>query len=89
VPMAAESGYPGFVVTVWTGFFMPAGTPKPVSERFHKAALEIANMPDIKERLVALGFETTTTSTEQFGREVSEEIKRWSDVVQKAKLKTQ
>jgi tripartite-type tricarboxylate transporter receptor subunit TctC len=68
---------------------MPAGTPKPVSERFHKAALEIANMPDIKERLVALGFETTTTSTEQFGRDVSAEIKRWSDVVQKAKLKTQ
>jgi tripartite-type tricarboxylate transporter receptor subunit TctC len=89
VPTVAESGYPGFVITVWTGFFMPAGTPKPVSERFHKAALEIANMPDIKERLVALGFETTATSTEQFGRDVSAEIKRWSDVVQKAKLKTQ
>jgi tripartite-type tricarboxylate transporter receptor subunit TctC len=89
VPTVAESGYPGFVITVWTGFFMPAGTPKPVSERFHKAALEIASMPDIKERLVALGFETTTTSTEQFGRDVSAEIKRWSDVVQKSKLKTQ
>src|SRR5262245_22339979 len=89
VPTVAESGYPGFVINVWSGFFMPANTPKPVVERFHAAALEVANMPDIKEKLTGLGFDTTTTSSEQFGREVSEEIKRWSDVVQKAKLRTQ
>jgi tripartite-type tricarboxylate transporter receptor subunit TctC len=89
VPTVAESGYPGFVINVWSGFFMPANTPRPVIERFHKAALEVANMPDIKEKLAGLGFDTTTTSTDQFARDVSEEVKRWSDVVQKAKLKAQ
>jgi tripartite-type tricarboxylate transporter receptor subunit TctC len=89
VPTVAESGYPGFVINVWSGFFMPANTPKAVVERFHAAALEVANLPEIKERLASLGFDTATTSTEQFGREVSEEVKRWSDVVQKAKLRTQ
>jgi tripartite-type tricarboxylate transporter receptor subunit TctC len=89
VPTVAESGYPGFVINVWSGFFMPAGTPKAVVERFHTAALEAASMPDIREKLSGLGFDTTVTSTEQFGRDVSEEVKRWSDVVQKAKLRTQ
>jgi tripartite-type tricarboxylate transporter receptor subunit TctC len=89
VPTVAESGYPGFVINVWSGFFMPANTPKPIVERFHAAALEVANLPDIKEKLAGLGFDTTTTSTGQFGREVSEEVKRWTEVVQKAKLRTQ
>ena len=89
VPTVAESGYPGFVINVWSGFFMPANTPKAVVERFHAAALEVANLPDIRGKLTSLGFDTTTTSTEQFGREVSEEVKRWTDVVQKAKLRTQ
>ena len=33
VPTAAESGYPGFSVSVWTGFFVPAKTPKPIADR--------------------------------------------------------
>jgi tripartite-type tricarboxylate transporter receptor subunit TctC len=89
VPTVAQSGYPGFVINVWSGFFMPANTPKSVVERFHAAALDVANLPEIKDKLTGLGFDTATTSTEQFGREVSEEVKRWTDVVQKAKLRTQ
>ena len=33
VPTAAESGYPGFSVSVWTGFFVPAKTPKPIADK--------------------------------------------------------
>jgi tripartite-type tricarboxylate transporter receptor subunit TctC len=89
VPTVAESGYPGFAINVWSGFFMPANTPRSVVERFHQAALEIAGMPEIKDKLVTLGFDTATTSREQFARALAAEIKRWSDVVQAAKLRTQ
>jgi tripartite-type tricarboxylate transporter receptor subunit TctC len=89
VPTVAESGYPGFAINVWSGFFMPANTPRPVVERFHQAALEIAGMAEIKDKLATLGFDTATTSREQFARDLADEIKRWSDVVQAAKLKTQ
>jgi tripartite-type tricarboxylate transporter receptor subunit TctC len=68
---------------------MPANTPRPVVERFHQAALEIAGMAEIKDKLATLGFDTATTSREQFARDLADEIKRWSDVVQAAKLKTQ
>ena len=89
VPTVAESGYPGFAINVWSGFFMPAGTPKPVVARFNDAAQQVANLPEIRDKLVALGFDTTTTSSEQFARDLADEVKRWTDVVSKAKLKTQ
>ena len=46
-------------------------------------------MPDIKERLVTLGFDTTSTSGERFRTDIVAEIKRWTEVVQKAKIKIQ
>ena len=88
VPTVAEAGYAGVVINVWTGFFMPANTARTAAERFQAAALEIAAQPEIRDKLVTLGFDTTATPGEPFGRELVDETKRWSDVVQKAKLKT-
>ena len=89
VPTVAEAGYPGFAVNVWCGFFMPAATPAPVAERFGREVLAVAAMPEIKDKLAALGFDTATTASEQFARDLSDEIKRWTEVVQKAQIKTQ
>jgi tripartite-type tricarboxylate transporter receptor subunit TctC len=85
VPTVAEQGYPGVVINVWTGFFAPANTPPPVIERLAQATAEIAAMPDIKDRLAGLGFDTGITTGEQFRRDLGDEIKRWSGVVQKVR----
>jgi tripartite-type tricarboxylate transporter receptor subunit TctC len=50
---------------------MPAATPKPIVARFNAATLEVANRPEIRDKLVALGFATTTTSSEQFARDLA------------------
>jgi tripartite-type tricarboxylate transporter receptor subunit TctC len=34
VPTVAKSGFPGFEAYAWWGIFAPAGTPKPIIERF-------------------------------------------------------
>jgi tripartite-type tricarboxylate transporter receptor subunit TctC len=86
VPTAAESGYPGFAVTVWAGFFVPARTPKPIAERLGAAIIKVAEMPDIKQRLTQLGFEPTNIPDEQFQRDLAAERKRWREVVEKAGL---
>jgi tripartite-type tricarboxylate transporter receptor subunit TctC len=87
VPTAAESGYPGFSVSVWTGFFVPAKTPKPIADRLEGAILKVANEPEIKAKLSQLGFEPTNIPGEQFQRDVVAELKRWDDVVAKAGIK--
>ena len=44
-------------------------------------------MPDIKAKLSQLGFEPTNIPGEQFQRDVSAELKRWSEVVDKAGIR--
>jgi tripartite-type tricarboxylate transporter receptor subunit TctC len=41
VPTAAESGFPGFEANAWWGVFAPAGTPRPMIERFAAALTEV------------------------------------------------
>jgi len=87
VATAAESGYPGFSVSVWAGFFVPARTPKPVADRLEAVILKVAGDPEIKGKLTHLGFEPTSIAGEPFGRDIAAELKRWDEVVEKAGLK--
>ena len=87
VPTAAESGYPGFSVSVWTGFFVPAKTPKPLADKLEGIVLKVAGEPEIKAKLSQLGFEPTSIAGGQFQRDVVAEIKRWDDVIDKAGIR--
>ena len=87
IPTAAESGYPGFSVTVWAGFFVPAKTPNPIADRLGDAIIKVAEMPDIKTKLGQLGFEPTSIPGERFQRDLAAELGRWKEVVEKAAIK--
>jgi tripartite-type tricarboxylate transporter receptor subunit TctC len=87
IPTAAESGFPGYEVNVFGGFFVPAGTPAATLQRLRDTVLKVLAMPDIKEQLATLGFEPADTSTEDFRRLVADEIKKWSKVATTTKLK--
>jgi tripartite-type tricarboxylate transporter receptor subunit TctC len=58
VPTYGESGYPGFVASAWTGFFLPAKTPDEIAETLNVAINEILKDPEVASRLEQLGFET-------------------------------
>jgi tripartite-type tricarboxylate transporter receptor subunit TctC len=87
VPTAAEAGYPSITSTVWTAFFVPAKTPQAVADKLGQAVLKVAAMPDIREKLSALGFEPTSIAGEQFQRDVAAEVQMWDGVTKKAGLK--
>jgi tripartite-type tricarboxylate transporter receptor subunit TctC len=86
-PTVAESGFPGYEVRVFTGFFMPVGTPKGVRDRFRETVLKVLAMAEIKEKLTSLGFEEEDPSREDFPRLVSDEIKQWTKVVKETNIK--
>jgi len=87
VPTAIEAGFPGVSIETWVGFFLPAGTPSNVSTALSNAVLQALAMADVKEKFVALGFESADTAGAVFQREIAGELKLWADVVQKANLK--
>jgi tripartite-type tricarboxylate transporter receptor subunit TctC len=65
---------------------VPPKTPKPVIDKLEAAILKVAAMPEIKERLVTLGFEPTAEPGQKFRAEMSAEIKTWTGVLEAAKL---
>ena len=87
VPTAAEAGYPSITSTVWTAFFVPIKTPKPIADKLGDAVLKVAAMQEIKDKLTTLGFEPTSIPGAQFQRDVAAEVTMWDGVIKKAGIK--
>jgi tripartite-type tricarboxylate transporter receptor subunit TctC len=86
VPTAAEAGLPNFDVTTWYGILTPAGVPRPIVERLNRELVAIMNSPEMKESLARQGTEVRTSTPEEFGAYIREEIAKWGDVIRKAGL---
>ncbi len=87
IPTLAEAGLVGFEVGSWQGVFAPAGTPPEIVKRLNAEIVKILNMPDVKEKLFALGAEPVGDTPEQFAAFVKSEVAKWSDVVKKSGAK--
>jgi tripartite-type tricarboxylate transporter receptor subunit TctC len=87
-PTVAESaGLPGFVTGSYQGVLVAAGTPKPIVARLQAEFAKIAAMPEVAERLNALGAEAMLNSPEAFAEWMKVESAKWAVVVKKANLK--
>ena len=81
VPTIAESGFPKFEATAWYGVHAPAKTPKPIVNRLNAEFVKALKMPDVRERLGALGFELVGSTPEHYASYIKSEIKKWEKVV--------
>lgn len=87
VPTYGESGYPGFVASAWTGFFLPAKTPPEIAVKLNAAINEILKQPDVVERLKKLGFEPLSLDQKAADAMFRTEIGKWRDMVEAINLK--
>ncbi len=85
----AEQGFPDFDVDIWFGLMAPTGTPAAVVERMNREAHAVTELDDIKQRLLPTGSDPPPKlSPAEFSVRVKADIKRWSDVVRKAGIKS-
>ena len=88
VPTIAERGYPGFEVSAWFGIAAPAGTPRPIVSRLNGETTKLLANPQVQEKLLALGAETTRPySIEQFAQFIKDDIVRWAESLKAANVK--
>jgi tripartite-type tricarboxylate transporter receptor subunit TctC len=66
VPTLAEAGVP-YEGDDWFGVFAPAGTPLAIRERVANEMKRILALPEVRERLAALGAEPAFMGPEEFG----------------------
>ncbi|HKA41272.1 MAG TPA: tripartite tricarboxylate transporter substrate binding protein [Burkholderiales bacterium] len=71
---------PGYQVDGSFGLLAPAGTPRPVLNQISKDVGRVLEMPDIKERLQAMGFAPVPTTPEEFDRILRADIATFSRV---------
>jgi tripartite-type tricarboxylate transporter receptor subunit TctC len=87
LPTIAEAGVPGYVFDPWFGLLTTAKTPRPVVAKLNREVTRILGLPDVKERLLALGAEPTPTTPEQFDAHVRSEVAKFRKIVQDANIK--
>ena len=80
VPTVAET-VPGFEATTWFAVFAPAGTPREVVARINAELQRIFKLPDVQEKLRALGLEPWISTPEELTRFQATEIVKWAKVV--------
>lgn len=86
VPAIAETNA-GFVSGSWQGVMAPAGTPKPIIDKLNAEMAKIVRMPDVREKLIALGAEVMVNSPDEFGAWMRSEVANWSKVIKDANIK--
>ena len=80
VPTVAET-VPGFEATTWFAVFAPAGTPKDVVTRINAEMVRVFKLPEVADKLKALGLEPWISTPEELGKYQAAEIVKWAKVV--------
>jgi tripartite-type tricarboxylate transporter receptor subunit TctC len=89
VPTMAESGVPDQESELIIGVLVPAATPKPIVDQLQRQIARIVAVPDVKERLDALGFAPVASTPEAYATQIKADIETWSKVVREANIKVE
>ena len=89
VPTFAELGLAGFEDLPYYGIWAPQGTPKAVVDRYADAMAKVVALPDVKERLTALGLTVGHMSPQQLGEREKAYTASWARIIKASGFQAQ
>ena len=91
VPTAREAGgsLANFSAASWNGLAVPAKTPKDIVAKLNRELVRILALPDVKQRLDDLMLVAQSSMPEQLAQLLDSDIKKWTDVIERAKIQKQ
>ncbi|HUQ73820.1 MAG TPA: tripartite tricarboxylate transporter substrate binding protein [Burkholderiales bacterium] len=89
VPTALEAGVKGYDVASWNAFAAPARTPQAVIDKVHAALVKALADPEVQKRFAELGVEGRASTPKELAEFYASETKRWTAVVERAKIPKQ
>ena len=87
VPTVAESGVPGFDVSVWFGIAAPAKAPPAAIARVSREIAAIDQMAELRTRMAPLGYELTYLDSAAFAKKIAADHARYGKVIRDAGIK--
>ncbi len=87
VPTMAEAGIKDMEVEFWQGLVAPAATAQPIIKRLEREAIEIARLPDFRDKLGAHEMFPVGSTSDEFAALIARELKQWADVAKQGNIK--
>jgi tripartite-type tricarboxylate transporter receptor subunit TctC len=92
IPTTDEAGLPGFHMTLWSGLWVPKGTPKDIVSKLNAAAVDALNDPAVRKKFEDLGLQMPPAeklSPEALGAWQKAEIAKWWPMIKAADVKVE
>jgi tripartite-type tricarboxylate transporter receptor subunit TctC len=92
IPTTDEAGLPGFHMTLWSGLWVPKGTPKEIVSKLNAAAVDALNDPAVRKKFEDLGLQMPPAeklSPEALGAWQKAEIAKWWPMIKAADVKVE
>src|SRR5262245_44640895 len=87
VPTFAEAGLPGYRFESWFGLAAPRGTSKEIIARLRGEVRKALALNDVKQRMAELGTEPGGIESEEFGRLIRDDTRRWAQLAAEIGIK--
>ena len=87
IPTISEAGVKGFGVDGWYGIAVAARTPEAVVNRIAQEVRSITAQADVREKLVALGFDVTYEGPGELRARMQREAAQWAKLIKEIGLK--
>jgi tripartite-type tricarboxylate transporter receptor subunit TctC len=86
VPTVSET-VPGYIMSTWYGAVAPAKTPREIVQRLNQEIVKALGMPDVKEKLAALGADVVATTPEETAAIFKADLAKYTKVAQAANIR--
>ncbi len=87
VPSIVEEGQPKFPIGPWGGMVGPAGMPADIVQRMNKEMVAVLAKPEIKEAMLKHGFVAKSSTPEEFGAYMKDQLAVWKKALADAGIK--
>lgn len=87
VPTFAELGYPEVDMLGWAAAFVPAKTPKAIVDKLNTEMGRILVMPDVRAKLLELGFEPAPWSPDKTRRFMKDQLAHTQKLIDAGRVK--
>ncbi len=87
LPTMDEAGVKGFNLDAWAGVVAPAGTPPEVVAKLNAALRQVVDSPDVQTKFKNIGFEGFSSTPEELGNYIKEQLVGWGKMAKDAGIK--
>ncbi len=77
---------PGYELGVWYGAFGPKGLPKDITDRLNAEINKIVSLPEVREKMAAIGVEVVTSTPENFAKKLQLDTAKYTKLIRDLKI---